>query len=154
MTERTLAGPERHRAQSEPLAALLSVAAVCFVFSLHVGVLSEVTAELGQDRDIAGPTADAVWQKLRTDGAIEAETDISSTVARPSLPEGYAVAVRVTTVRDDGRVREVGDAAFDTTGEATTLSPPANAETISRPVAVRIRPGDVRPGRLTVEVWE
>jgi hypothetical protein len=142
------------RSQSEPLAALVSVAAVCLVVSLSVGLLTDTIPELGNDREIADPAADSVWQDIRTDGAFDVNTTIPTTVERSSLPDGYAVAVEVQTVRDDGTIRQAGNAQFDTAGVVTDAVPPETAETVTRPVSVRLQPGDVRPGRLIVEVWE
>lgn len=53
-------------------------------------------------------------------------------------PDGYRVRLRLTAA---GRVWRVGPA------------PPAETAAASRQVGVRLDPGRVRPGTLTVEVW-
>lgn len=158
MRERDLNGNEKSvaipRAQSEPLAALVAVATVCLVVSLYVATFSDVTAQSGSERQLAEPTADSIWQDIRTESVFDAETELTETIARSSLPEGYAVAVEVTTVHDDGRIKRAGKARFDTSRTPTTAAAPDDTETHSRPVSVRVQSGDVRPGKLVVEVWE
>lgn len=158
MRERDPNGKENNaaflRAQSEPLAALIAVATVCLVVSLYVATFSDVTAQSGSERQLAEPTADSVWQDIRTESVFGAETELTETVERSSLPEGYAVAAEVTTVHDDGTIKRVGDARFDASGIPKAVTPPEDTETHSRPISVRVQPGDVRPGKLVVEVWE
>lgn len=139
------------RGQSEPLAALVAVAVVCVVVSLYVGTLADVVGQTGSDRSVAAATMDGVWRDVSDEGVYESGTDIERAVSPSSIPDGYAVAVEVTVVAADGTERIAGRARLGG-GEATT--PPADAERTSRPVSVRRRPGDVRPGRITVEVWQ
>lgn len=146
-------GP-RFRAQSEPLAALVAVTLVCSAISLYVGVLGDVSVASAADRDVVEPTADAIREDLSASGAIDAETPIEKELDRGSLPQGYAVSVAVLVVAEDGTLRETGEATFDATGTLTTDPVPEHAERTVRPVPIRVRAGDVRPGRLVVEVWE
>lgn len=142
------------RGQSEPLAALLSVAIVCLVISLYVGAFTDTLPALGEDRDVSDPTADAIWQEIRTDGAVDASDSVAESIDRSSLPAGYAVSVEIRTVDTDGKIAVTDSVQFDTGGEPSALDVPADTTTIERPVAVRLRSGDVRPGTLVVEVWE
>lgn len=140
------------RAQSEPLAALLAVTVVCGAISLYAGVLGGVATESGSDRELAEPTADAVRADLASSGAIDAETTIGAAIEPDSLPEGASVSITVTVVADDGRIKTVASAAFDSAGRPVTDSELGNHRRVTRPVPVRLRPGEVRPGRLVVEV--
>lgn len=143
----------RNRAQSEPLAALVSVGAVCLAISLAVVLFTDAVSRTGENREVAEPTADAIGQDLRSDSAYNADIPINTSVERSSLPEGYAVAIEVTTVDDDGRRIQAGNAQFDSTGDPIDTGPPDDTQRVTRPIPVRLRPGDVRPGRLVVEVW-
>jgi len=139
------------RGQSEPLAALIAVAVVCVVISLYVGTLSDVVGRSGSNRSVAASTMDGIWRDVSDEGVYESGTNIESAVSPSAIPDGYAVVVEVRVVAADGRERVAGRARLGG-GEATT--PPAGAERASRPVAVQRRPGDVRPGRISVEVWQ
>lgn len=149
---RTADSGQPSRAQSEPLAALLAVTVVCGAISLYVGVLGGVASESGSDRDLAEPTADSVRESLANGGAIEADTRVSAAIEPDMLPDGSSVSITVTVVDDDGRIREVGTAAFDAVGRPVSNPDLRNPDRVSRPVPVRVRTGDVRPGRLVVEV--
>ena len=149
---RTADRRQQPRAQSEPLAALLAVAVVCGAISLYVGVLGDVAAESGSDRELAEPTADAVREALTGGGPIDADTQVSTAIEPDTLPAGSPVSITVTVVDDDGRIRQVGSAAFDDAGTPVTDPELGTADRVSRPVPVQVRTGDVRPGRLVVEV--
>ena len=140
------------RAQSEPLAALLAVAVVCGAISLYVGVLGDVAAESGSDRELAEPTADAVREALTGGGPIDADTRVSAAIEPGLLPEGSPVSITVTVIGEDGRLREVGTAGFDAAGTPVSDPELGTPDRVSRPVPVQVRTGDVRPGRLVVEV--
>ena len=141
------------RGQSEPLAALVAVAAVCFAISLYAGTVTEIIPQTGSDRAVGEPAADCIWQEISEDEIYDSRTDIESALAQSSLPQGYHVAIEVTVV-DGGSMATVGSARFDETGEVAATEPPEEAEMIGRPVSVRLPSGEIRPGRLTVEVWE
>lgn len=150
-----LSGPgTQNRGQTEPLAALVSVAVVCLALGLYVGVFGDRLPEVGTDRDLSAPTMEAVWEDVRTDGTVERRTDLRTAIDQKSLPEGHAVSITVTTIDEDGRLERTGRISFDPRGEPTSVEPPERADRVTRPVAVRLEPGDVRPGRLTVEVWD
>lgn len=142
----------RRRAQSEPLAALLAVAVVCGAISLYAGVLGDVSGRTGSDPGLAEPTAEAVTEDLTGSGVIDAETPVAAKIEPGTLPEGTPVSITITVVDGDGRISEVGAAAFDATGNPVSDPPVADPDRVTRPVPVRLRTGDVRPGRLVVEV--
>ena len=141
------------RGQSEPLAALVAVAAVCFAISLYAGTVTEIIPQTGSDRAVGESAADSIWQEISENEIYDSRTDIESALSESSLPQGYHVGVEVTVV-DGGSVVTVGSARFDETGTVTTAEPPKGTEVTERPVSVRLPSGEIRPGRLTVEVWE
>ena len=83
---------------------------------------------------------------------IDADTSVTAAIRPNSLPDGRSVSITVTVVADDGRIREVGTAAFDDAGTPVRDPNLGTSQRASRPVPVRLQPGDVRPGRLVVEV--
>lgn len=144
-----------HRGQSEPLAALISVAAVCLAVSVYAGVVTDVVPNVGSDRSVAEPATDRIWQEISTDGIYDRETDVAATLSESSLPQGYHTAVELTVVTDDGSLSTVGSVRFDDSDRLSAVEvPDSGVQTVERPVSVRLRSGDVRPGRLTVEVWK
>jgi len=140
----------RVRGQSEPLAALIAVAVVCAAISLYVGTLSNVVGQSGSERTVAESSMDGIWRDVSEGGVYDRNTNIGAAVSPSSVPDGYAVAVEITVVAGDGTERTVASARFGD-GAAT---PPEDAQRESRPVSVERTAGDVRPGRLVVEVWE
>jgi len=115
-----------------------------------VGTLSDVVSDAGSERRVAESTMEGVWRDVSEDGVFEPETDLARKVSASSIPDGYAVRVEVTVVAPDGSERTAGRVRLSADGPAT---PPEDAQRASRPVAVQRSPGDVRPGRLVVEVW-
>lgn len=147
----TEAGPTS-RAQTEPLAALVAVFAVCLAVSVYAGFLTGLLPELGSDRELAEATGERVWESLREDGVYPAD---SATIELPdgTLPAGRAVSINVTVPDEQGHVETVAEGRFGGSG-TTTGKPGPDAETFSRPIPVKRGPGDVRPGMLTVVVWD
>jgi hypothetical protein len=142
------------RGQSEPLAALVAVSLVCLAVSSFVVLFTDTLGTTGTDRAVGEPTADTVWQQLSTDGMVESETSAEAALGPDTLPEGYNVAVTVTYVDGEGKRETVIDQTFDRSGSSTPLTVPSDAERVERPVTVRLGPGDKRPGRFVVEVWQ
>lgn len=122
------------RAATEPIAALVAVFAVSAGLALYAGVLDETLAMATTDRDIAGPTADAVEQRLTTAGVVDPDRIDDSLRA---IPTGYEGNV---TLRAEHRW-SVGE------------RPPADAATDRRTVSVALGPATVRRGTLRVRVW-
>jgi hypothetical protein len=139
------------RGQAEPLAALIAVTLVCTVLSLYVGTLSNAVAESESERRVAESTLDGIWRDASDDGIFEADTDLATAVSPSSVPDGYTVSVEITVVAPNGSERTAGRAQF---GEGSAGPPPEDAQRASRAVSVQRTPGDVRPGRLVVEVWD
>lgn len=144
-----------NRGQSEPLAALVSVAVVCTAFSVYAGVATEIIPEIGSDRTVGDPAADSIWQEISDQDIYDERTTIPTSLSESALPEGYHSAVEVTVVTETGSRRTVGSARFDDSGEVAAIDPPQEGtERVERPVSVRLQSGEIRPGRLTVVVWE
>lgn len=124
------------RATTEPIAALVAVFAVTVGLALYAGVIDDAFATLDDDRNVATPTADAVEQRLSSAGVVQPnEVDKSLDV----VPANYHgnVTVRATTGGQWSSGRE----------------PPNRVDIETRPVSVRVGPGSVRRGTLTVRVW-
>lgn len=122
------------RAQVEPFAALVAVLAVGLAISLYATVLSD--ADPGSsNREVAEITLDRVYRNV-SDGSV---VDPERIQGAPAVaPAGYEANVTL---------------AVDRTTWQAGPSPPASAERASRRVTVRLGPGNVRPGRLTVVIW-
>ncbi|QLH80158.1 DUF7285 family protein [Halosimplex pelagicum] len=99
----------RDSGQTEPLGALIAVAAMAIALSLYAGYATDVLPG-SQDRDVAESAIDDVWNKLQDSGVYPANKELetlysptSSPGPGPSgLPEGYYVYINVTRT-------EVGD---------------------------------------------
>ncbi|MFD1586942.1 hypothetical protein ACFR9U_08100 [Halorientalis brevis] len=122
------------RAQVEPLAAIVAVFAVGAGLTIYAGVLDDELP--GQDRQhVAGPTADRLTAAIQHGGVVEpGRLSRRSTAA----PDGYTLNATVSTA---------------TSRWHAGPTPPARAQTAREQVSVRVAPGRVRPGRLTVRVW-
>lgn len=140
----------RSRGQTEPLAALIAVTVVCVVISLYVGALSTVVGQSESERRLAESSMDGIWRDISSEGVFEVDTEIAEAASPSSIPDGHTVAVEVTVVAPDGSEHTAGSARL---GESGANGPPEDAQRASRPVSVERTAGDVRPGRLVVEVW-
>ncbi|EMA06823.1 hypothetical protein SAMN05443574_105253 [Haloarcula vallismortis] len=128
--------PSSDRATTEPLAALVAVFAITLGVSLYAGVVDEAFGTLDDARNIATPTADTVEQRLSSAGVVRPERVDNALDAVPANYHGN-VTITATTGERWGGGRE----------------PPSNADTETRTVSVRVGPGAVRRGTLTVRVW-
>lgn len=141
------------RGQTETFAALVAVVTICVAVSVYAGFLSSVVPDLGDQRSLGEGTAERVWTGLNDQGYYNSSTAVTDRLDPASLPAGHFVAINVTYVGSEGRLESVGNATFNPQGESTGLTPPASAERYERPVPVKIRPADIRPGTLEVVVW-
>jgi hypothetical protein len=141
------------RGQTEPLAALVAVAAVCVGISIYSGVLSGVIPELGADRNVGEATAQRVWHAISENGVYDPDEPLQETIDPGTLPQGYYVAVNVTYVDEDGRLESVAATTVDAHADPVGFEPPGDAKRYERALPIKHRPGDVRPGRLQVVVW-
>lgn len=126
-------GQSADRGQTEPLAALAALLAVGIGLAVFAGAAGQAPAV--SDRSLAEPALERTAVTVLADGVVDPkELPDPETVA----PDGYEARV---TLLFANRERHVGP------------RPPADADRASRPVTVRVAPGDQRPGRLVVEVW-
>ncbi|MDQ2073107.1 DUF7285 family protein [Haloarcula sp. NS06] len=128
--------PSSDRGTTEPVAALVAVFAVTLGVSLYAGVVDQAFGTLDDDRNIATPTADAVEQRLSSTGVVQPEGIDNALDAVPANYHGNATITATTGERWSG-------------GRES----PSNADTETRTVSVRVGPGAVRRGTLTVRVW-
>jgi len=154
-TDRTVTGRCERGAfdsgQTEPLPALVAVALVCATLSGYAALTTDVVSDLGRERALAEVTSDRIWHDSSVAGIYPTEHTLRGAVATETLPRGHHVYAAVSYVGDDGRVVErVG---FDTQGEPYTVTTQPSGDTAERAVAVEHRDGDIRPGTLTVVVW-
>ena len=122
------------RAATEPLAALVAVFAVSAGLALYAGALNDTLAGVGSDRDVAGPTADAVERRVTTGGVVD-PARVSE--ALTAVPSGYEGNVTLRAERE----------------WSAGPTPPASADTDNRTDSVALGPATVRRGRLRVAVW-
>jgi hypothetical protein len=119
------------RGYVEPLAALAAVFAVVVGLTLYVGALDEAVER--DDR----PVADAITAEIIADAGTMGILEHAS-VRSAAPPAGWNANVTLSTRA--GRLQR-------------GPSPPEDADVATRQVSVRLGPGTVRPGRLTVEAW-
>lgn len=142
------------RGGTEPLAALVSVAAICVAVSVYAGFAS-VTLSESSDSEPDRATLDSVWSAVSEDGVVDMrEGTFEDRLGPETLPRGHRLAVRLTVVGDDGHLVTVDSATFGMDATPADPEPPPGATTSDRPVPVRLDDGDVRPGRLRVVVWD
>ncbi|QSG04901.1 putative pilin/flagellin [Halapricum desulfuricans] len=145
------------RGQTEPIAALFAVVLVAIAITTYGGVLVELLP--GQsDRAPTVATEERVWDELGGDGVYDAGTlsDPSSAIDHSVLPRGFSVSVDVTYRTDDGRKSD-GRVVYTPDGNTDEYGSgeiPERADVITRPIPVRIAPGVVESGRLSVAVWK
>lgn len=123
----------RCRAQVEPLPALVGVAVVASALSLYAGAVPAVGPTT--DRLPTEPTADRVVAALGNGSVAHPGTvdDLQSLA-----PDGFRLHVSLRTADRNWQ---------------TGPTPPDRAASAERSVPVRVGPGRVVPGRLTVVVW-
>lgn len=140
------------RGQTEPLGTLVAVTAICLAVSVYAGFVTGLVPDLGTDRELAEVTNERVWNGLNEDGVYPSNTSLESQLSVEDLPQGHHVRINVTYA---GSGSKTSRAQFDEAGHPVALEsdPPPRAETFERPVPVQHRDGDIRPGKLTVVVW-
>lgn len=159
------------RAQTEPLAALVAVAAIAIGISIYGAYVAGVLPGTSEDA-VEEPTIQRVWSEVAEDGVYPSTDnpwndaggdDRYDTVAGPlggldaeTLPRGTTVYIAVSTADDSGHDVILAETIYDES--ATQLSPgpdepPEHGRAITRPVPVEVKPGDVRAGTLRVVVW-
>jgi len=122
------------RAQFEAVVALVAVFAVSTGLVIYADVLADVTPET-IERASAETTLERVHGTLRVAGVTHPHRLKAAIENEPA-----GVAVNVTLQTDRGIWQRGPD-------------PSSEAESARRRVSVRVGPGEIRPGRLTVVVW-
>lgn len=143
----------RLRGQTEPLAALVAVAAI----ALAIGVYAFVVADALDDeseRTVGDQAIDLIYDDVEDHAAYSVETSLQDDIEQSSLPEGYNVYVNISQLDDDGERVEIDEARFAADGESAVEDPPDGASVSTRPISIRHEPGDISQGTLRVEVWE
>ncbi|MGQ4555749.1 DUF7285 family protein [Halobellus sp. GM3] len=129
------------RAQTTPIVALVALFAVCAGVSLYATTLGGVTPSENENA-LAGPTLDRVHDAVSDGGVL---SPVALTRAREVAPDGYRVAVAVTT---SGR-RWTNGRQPPSEMAAKSIA----VDSAQRPVSVAMGDGDVVWGRLRVWVW-
>ena len=153
------------KAQTEPLGALVAIAAICVAVGLYAVYITDALPG-ATDRNTAESALETTWNDLGADGVFDADRNNLSTVAGTTeadleisgLPEGYYIYIEVSvaTPQDDAETISRVIIEPDGTKLGEDLQPPAGAQSASRPVAVRLADdpqGHIQGGTLTVEVW-
>jgi hypothetical protein len=122
------------RGAIEPTAALVAVFAICVGVTLYAGVLESAVASATPAQNRAASSADAVERQLSTAGIVHPNRIVT---VQSELPRGYEGNVTIAT--------------DDRWTSGPTPPPAADGET--RLVSVRVGPGTIRRGRLSVRVW-
>ncbi|WP_336034842.1 DUF7285 family protein [Halobacterium yunchengense] len=124
------------RAQVEPLPAIVAVTVLCAAVATYGAVRADALSGLSGDRAPAEQVlADAV-DATTPEGSVVVDPD--RLTAADVAPAGFEASVTVTAGSHEWR--------------AGAGSPPPNAATASQRAPVRVD-GEVRPGRVTAEVW-
>lgn len=164
----------RDSGQTEPLAALIAVAAMAIALSLYAGYVTDALPG-ANDRDVAESAIDDVWNKLQKSGVYPASEDIATLYASGpnGIPEGYYLYINITRTEvgddekqelfenaDDAKQHVVygphGNVHDDVRDEVADpdLGVPDSASTASRPIPIQRGAGNVVAGRLNVAAWE
>lgn len=121
------------RGQTEPLAVLAALFAVGAGIALYAGVVDTRLDQRGAPD--ADPTLDRVHGAAGENGVVDPSALDAGVAAGP---DGHHVRALLTA-----------DEREWTAGPET----PPDARSASRTVSVRVAPGEIRVGRLRVEVW-
>jgi len=122
------------RGQTEPLAALVAVAAVALALGLYAGVL-DTSLPGPSDRHVEATALSAVEDHVAPAGVVRPSLVSGSPAAGPS---GYETNVSVAA----------GEHRW-TAGPRV----PSNVNRTTERIGVRVAPARVLPGRLGVVVW-
>jgi hypothetical protein len=135
----TVSTGSRSRGQTTPIVALVALFAVCAGLSLYATTLGSVTPAETENA-LAQPTLERVYDAASDGGVV---SPVGLIRARAAFPDGYRVAVKVTTPQD----------RWTTGHRPPPTEPNVPVDSASRPVGVETADGDVVWGRLRVRVW-
>jgi hypothetical protein len=120
----------------EPVAAVVAVLALCLALAAYGAVSAGVLPDTAKSAPVDQVLDDAVDAATTPGSVVVSPTRLTGTVA----PTGYEASLRL--------------AAGEHSWRAGASDSPPEAASASRQVPVRVDPGQVRPGRLTVAVWQ
>lgn len=143
-----------YRGQTEPLAALAAVAMIAIGVGIY-GMYITDTLTQTSDQSVVEPTMQRVWSDIQTNGVYKEIHDPLDSLPEAALPRGEMVYIKITYVDSDGQEILVSEVCYDKS--ASQISPPGEipdtGNSITRPVAVALEPGNVTAGTLEVVVW-
>jgi hypothetical protein len=126
------------RAQTEPVAAIVAVFAVCFGLLTYSGVLGGTMPR--SERTLGPTTLSTVRGEMSSNGVL---LPARLPAGLRSNPNGYHLNVSLSAGSQEWHG-----------GPTPPQNPAISTETATASVSVRIAPGGVRPGRLRVVVWK
>ncbi|WP_266076019.1 DUF7285 family protein [Haladaptatus caseinilyticus] len=127
------------KGQTQPLAAIIAVFAVCVGLVTYTGVLGDATPN--PERNIASTILSDVREIASSNGVVEPR---KLSDGMQSKPDGKRLNISLSLRSRSG-----------TTVNRWHVGPPvpANADTAETVVSVRTAPGRIRPARLHIGVW-
>lgn len=130
----------------------MAVALVCASLSGYAAITTDTVSDLGRDRALAAVTSDRIWHEIDETGLYPVEHNLADAISAETLPRGHHVYAAVSYTGETGRVIE--HVGFDERGDPYNVTTQPSGDTEKRTIAVRHRDGDIRPGTLTVVVWD
>lgn len=146
------------RAQTEPLATLVSITAVAFAITVYTTQLYGVLPELGSEDKSEEALLDVVWERLAVNGVVDTtDRQLSRVLEDTVYGTQFSVIVLVPDDYNHNRVLESVTIGANGTVKAheydqqTSEWDTTDARTARRVAPVRVSEGDIRPGTLVVE---
>lgn len=136
----------RHRGQTEPLVALVAVFAITVGLVAYAGVFESVVPN-SSNHDIARPTLGRAYSSLAPAGVVDPKRFDSLDLAGP---DGYQVQIILTV---EGTTRQTGPPVPTKADRSKEEDRKIHVDRATRSVSVRLRPGVIRSGELTVIAW-
>lgn len=127
---------------------------MALALTIFTGTFTEIFP--GQeDRSVEDRTISNVWQEIRTNGIYDNDNAPTLSDIDPNrLPDGYVVYVNVTRIQENGVETELDGVGFEATNTYSDMDPPESADAVSRPIPIKLEPGEVVGGSLNVWVWQ
>lgn len=144
-----------NRAQTEPLAALVAVVAIAVGIGIYGVYIADVLPGESDDA-VEEPTIERVWDEISATGVYPAADSPEQSISESALPRGKTVYVQITTANESARQITVGEAIYHEGATGTSPGPndpPEHGRAVTRPIPVRLAPGNVTGGTLRVVVW-
>ncbi len=126
------------RAQTEPIAAIVAVFAVCLGLLTYTGILGSAMPK--SERTLAPTTLSAVQRTISSNGIVRPDHLADGLSA---APDGYHLNVSLS----------VGPRAWHE-GPTPPQNPDSRSDSATVTVSAKIAPGSIRPGTLRVVIWQ